>query len=109
MVRLRSSVDVSSGDRAAHDHDVANQGSYGRVLGNCQRDIRKWPDGNQGQLMWVLVRHLDDEIGAEARICLAFRRWQFHSGETVLAMPELRGDQFLVEGVLRPGRNRDIA
>ncbi len=55
------------------------------------------------------MHHLDDEIGAEARIRLAFRRRQLHSGEAVLAVPELRGDQLLVERVLRPRRNRDIA
>src|SRR5712692_206570 len=33
----------------------------------------------------------------------------FEAGDSILAMPELRGDQFLVERVLRPGRNNDIA
>src|SRR4029077_16680033 len=90
-VRLGRSIDVSSGDRSAHDHDVFYQPDNRWILRDRQSNIRKWTDRNQRDLVRVLMNHFDDEIRPEARIRLAFRWRQFQTSQAVLTVPELSG------------------
>ena len=55
------------------------------------------------------VHHLDDQIGAIARIDFTLAGRQFDIGEPVLAVPELGGDQFLEERMLGSGGDRNVA
>src|SRR4030081_1719590 len=45
--------------------------------------------------MWRSMDKLNDDVGTEAGINLAFTRGQFNVCQAVLAMPELGCDQFL--------------
>ena len=108
-IGFRGSVDIASADRAAHDHNVVNQRHDGRILRNRQGDIRERTDRNQGDLVRIGMDHLDDQIGPEAPVSLAVGGRQLHVRQTVLAVPELRGDQLLIQGMLGAARNRNIA
>ena len=52
-------------------------------------------DGDEGDLVGRLVNHLNDQVGAEARIGFAFAGRQLDVRQTVGAMPEFGGDQLL--------------
>ena len=108
-IRFGSAVDVSTGDRAAHDHDVFHQRRDRRIFRNGQRDVRQRPDGNQRDLMRILVHKFDDEIGTETRVSVAFRSRQLDSSQSVLAVPELRRDQLLIQRMLCSARHRQVA
>lgn len=55
------------------------------------------------------MHKLDDEIGAKARINFALAGRQLDICKTVLAVPELGGDQLLKERVLGSGSDRNVA
>ena len=107
-VRFRRSVDIPASDGASHDDDVFDQRCDCGVFRNCQGYIRQRPDRNKSDFMGILVDHLDDQIGREARIGLAGRGRQIDSGKTILAMPILSRDQLLIQGVLCAARHQHI-
>ena len=80
-----------------------------RIFRNRQRDISQRPHRNQRDLVRILVNHLDDEIRTKPRVRLAFRRWQLDVRQPILPVPELRGDQLLIQRMLRPSRDRNVA
>ena len=53
--------------------------------------------------------HLNDQVGAETRIGFTFGGREVDVGEAVGAMPELGGDEFLKQRVLRAAGDGDIA
>ena len=55
------------------------------------------------------VDHFDDHVRSEAIVRLALRRRELDSGQAVLAVPELRGDQLLIQRMLGAACNNDIA
>src|SRR5690242_11325782 len=54
------------------------------------------------------VYQLDDEVRSKARIDFAFAGWQFDVRQAILSMPELSGDEFLKQWMLRPRRNWNV-
>jgi hypothetical protein len=57
----------------------------------------------------IFVDQFNDQIRTEARIGFALRRRQFNTSQSILAMPELRGDQLLIERMLSSARDRQVA
>ena len=55
------------------------------------------------------VHHLDDEVRPEVRIHFALAGRQLDIRQPILAMPELGGDEFLKERMLRSGRDGNVA
>jgi hypothetical protein len=55
------------------------------------------------------VHYLNDEIGCKTRVYLAIAGWQVDIGQTVLAVPELGGNELLKERVLSSGGDRYVA
>ncbi len=78
------------------------------IFGNSQRNIGQRPHRNERDLMRVLMHHLNDQVGPEAPIGLAFRGGQIDSGKTIRAVPELGRDQLLIQRVLGSARYQHI-
>ncbi len=55
------------------------------------------------------MHHLNDEVGPEVRIHFTFAGRQFDIRQTILAVPELGGDEFLKERMLRSRRDWNVA
>ena len=55
------------------------------------------------------MSQFDDQVGTEARIGFAFRGWQLDTSQAVFSMPELCCDQLLIEWMLRPAGDGQIA
>jgi len=67
---------------------------------------REWTHRNQRDFRADICGSVDDQIGTKAGIGLASRCRQFDAGQTILAVPELRRDQLLIERVLRSAGHR---
>ncbi len=76
---------------------------------NGQGDVGQRPNRNQSDLVRRGVHHLDDEVRSEVRIHFAFAGRQFDIRQTILAMPELSGDELLKKRMLRARRDRNVA
>jgi len=57
----------------------------------------------------MLVNHLNNQVRAKPSVRFALAGRQFHVGQAVLPVPELRRNQLLKERMLGPTRHGNIA
>ena len=85
-IELRGGVLISPADSTSHYDDFSDEGDFVRIG----------------------VDHFNDQVGSPALVNFALARWEVNVAHAVFAVPELRSDLLLKEGMLRASGNGNI-
>ena len=108
-VGFSGGIHVAPADGAAHQNDFLHQRDDGRIFLDGEGDVRERPYRHERNFMRRFVHKLNDQIGTKTRVHLALAGRQFDIRQSILAMPELGGDQLLKQRMPRSSRHWNIA